>query len=483
MTAVASMDSKDGSEVVPRGTNLKAPSLWSEDAERAVIGAMLIDGRAADACLGVLEPEHFYRGGHRVLYTAMQALRRAGTTIDPVTLANQLASTAELAAAGGREAIGSFYDEVPTAANVLHHAHIVRAFARRRRLLELGTQVVRMARDVAVPIEEAFDHAGQELLQQSAGIGEGGFQPVKAEIWATMERIDQRRAGVVPTGLLTGWPELDERLQGGFDPQGSLVVVVGVPSSGKTSLVLNILTNLAIEGKGTTAMVSAEMTRAMLVESMLSAHGDVPRSAIKTGDFTPELARKLGAAAARLVAAPIHVDDTVMPDVEDVVNRCTLLKAQHPDLCAIGVDFIQLLQRRNKERGELHEATLTYIAYRLKSMALKLKVVVFATAQPNDKQIEARDDKRPQLRDIQGSGGIRQAADVIALIYRPGQYGASGGDAFEVNLGKNKFGPTGLAVLRWEGSYVRVMSPRRRQLELDAARERDRPLDLIPGAG
>lgn len=473
---------QDGSGIVPRGTNPKDASLWSEDAERAVLAAILIDGRAADAVAPVLQADHFYRGPHRVLFTAMQALRRAGTTIDPVTLANQLESTGELASAGGREILAELCDEVPTAANVGHHAQIVRAFARRRGLLTLGMEITRQARDLAVPIEEAFDRAGQALMEQSAGASEKGFRHVKEEIWATMERIDGRRQGTAPTGLQLGWPELDDRMHGGFEP-GTLCVVVGVPSSGKTTFILNGLTNLAYEGKGTTAMVSAEMTRPMLIEAMLAAHGDVPRAALKTGDLTPEQARKLGQAAARLVTVPIFTDDEVMPDIEDVVNRCTLLKARHPDLCAVGVDFIQLLQRRHKERGELHEATLRHIAYALKSMALRLKLVVFATAQPNDKQIEDREDKRPQLRDIQGSSGIRQAADVIALIYRPGQYSASAGDAFEINLGKNKFGPVGLATLLWEGPYVRVTSPRRRQLELQAKKERERPLDLMREEG
>lgn len=457
-------------------------SLWSEDAERAVLAAMLIDAKHAAALSRELQADHFYRGAHRALFQAMCTLLAADVVLDPVTLSNQLQADGRLEAAGGKEAIGALYDEIPTAEHAAHHAGIVRDFAARRGMVQLAAQLAGGARDLTIPLQATMDAGSRALLREVSGPGEQGFRPIKAGVWEAVERIEQRQQGNAPVGLSTGWPELDDRLHGGIEP-GSLVVVVGVPSSGKTSLVWNLLCNVATETGAATAMVSAEMKEEMLIESAFAAHGDIARHHIKTGQLSVEEVHKLARAAGSLARAPIWIDDTVMPDVEDVVNRCILLKAQRPDLCAVGVDFVQLLQLRDKERGELHETTLRKIAYALKGLALRLNIVVFALAQPNDKQIEDRPDKRPQLRDIQGSSGIRQAADVIGLIYRDALYNASSDPTLEVNLAKNKFGPTGLAKLTWEGPFVRVTSPRRRQLELEAERERNKPLVLLPDGG
>lgn len=471
---------------VERGTNEKAAGksaeLWSEDAERAVLAAMLVDPQAAGAAAALLEAAHFHRPAHRALFDGIQALRLAGTTIDPITLAHELERRGTLKAAGGKDYLGTLYDEIPTAANLEHHARIVRGFARRRDLVRLGKRLALEATDPAVDPTAAVDEASRALLHQATGAGEQGFRPIKRAVFDAFQRLDDRREGRIPLGLKTGWPELDDRLKGGLEP-GTLFVVVGVPGSGKTSLVMNLLTNLALDGVGATAMVSAEMTAAMLTDAALSAVSGVTYDHIKTGEMTDDELRRFGNAGALLAAAPFHIDDTVMPDVEDVVTRCVLLKAQHPNLCAVGVDFIQLLQLREKQRGELHETTIRRIAYELKGIALRLGIVVFALAQPNDKQIEDRDDKRPQLRDIQGSSGIRQAANVIALLYRDEMYSSSAGPDIEINLGKNTFGSPGKAILQWEGACRRVVSPRRRQLEFEEKRMRDRQPDLLPAEG
>lgn len=468
---------QDGFASVARGTNEKVPALWNEDAERAVLSALMLDPKAATAVAPILSEASFYREGHRRLFRAMRTLRAADTTVDPITLRHALEADGSLKAVGGDLAIAQLYDEIPTTENVTHHAAIVRGFARRRELLALSKQLASEAVDQEIPIEQAFDHAGERLLQASTPAADKSFRHIKAGVFATLERIEARRDGKESAGLATGWPELDDRMAGGPEA-GTLVVVVGVPSSGKTSLVWNLLTNTALDGRGATAMVSAEMTEAMLLESQLSSLSGVPRERLKKGDLTEDDMQRVTRAAVRSVAAPIYISDQQMPDVEDVVNQCILLKAQHPTLCAIGVDFIQLLQLRSKERGELQADMIRRIAYALKGVALKLGVVIYALAQPNDKQIEDREDKRPQLRDIQGSSGIRQAADVIMLLYRPGQYSASAGPELEVNLGKNKFGPIGLAMLEWEGAYVRVNSKRRRQYEAELEASRRRPLTL-----
>lgn len=451
--------------------------LWSEAAERAVLAAMLIDHDATPAVAPLLRATDFWRAAHRALYEALQELRAQDTPVDPVTLAERLVGRGTLKPGPARELLAGLYDEIPHGQHVTAHAAIVRDYAQRRGLLRLAQRLVLEAKDTGVRVEAIRDFASRSLLEASAAVGEAGFRPIKHGVRRVLQRLQDLEAGTATAGLLTGWPELDEKLDGGFSA-GDLVIVVGVPGSGKTSLVINLLGRLAVEQGLPSGFVSAEMEEELVSRALLSAFSEVPQAHIKRGEFGPDEAHRVVAAAARLSDAPFAIDDEAMPTIEDVVARCSLLKAQQPGLAAVGVDFIQLLQRRDKDRGELHERTLAHIAYALKALAKRLGIVVFAIAQPNDKQIEERDDKRPQLRDIQGSGGIRQAADAILLLYRPGQYSASAGPALEINLGKFRTGANTTVQLEWEGRFMRVTSPRRRQEELERRRARTRPLQL-----
>jgi replicative DNA helicase len=465
---------------VERGTGKKPVVLWSEDAERAVLAAMLLSPDAALLAPTVATADMFYREGHRAVFAALQRLQVQGVTIDPVTLANGLAAAGDLARAGGKEFIGQLLDEVPTGANVAHHAAIVRDFAERRRLLELARTLSVAATDVTVSLDAVRDSATAGLLHAVSGTSDAGFKPASSGVRKVLQRLQDIEAGVTTSGLLTGLPELDERLDGGFQP-GDLVLVVGVPSSGKSSLMINVLYRLAVEGVGATALVSAEMPEEVVIRGVLSGMADVPASHIKRGSLTPEEARRVVAASGTLSRAPFHVDDADTPTIEDVVVRCTLLKARFPHLVAIGVDFLQMIQRRERERGESEELALEKTAYDLKGLAKRLGVVVFAAVQPNDKQVEDREDKRPQLRDIARSSGPRRACDAALLIYRPGQYSASAGPAMEINIGKQRTGALGRVELEWEGPYVRVTSKRRRQYEAELEAERTRQLNLDQG--
>ncbi|MBX3173290.1 MAG: hypothetical protein KF709_02705 [Gemmatimonadaceae bacterium] len=467
-------------EIAPK----EKPFLVSDDAERAVLAAVLMAGaedkhRTGTAIATVLQPQMFGRGSHRLLFEAMEQLRHAGVVVDPLTLANQLTANGTLAAAGGKEYIGPLYDELPTHEHAMAHARIVREYYRRRELRAMAVQMQRMAQDETVAIDDLFAWASRSLSPLAAGEGEQGFRRIKEGLWAAMERVEQRHNGTAVALVATGLPELDDKLNGGLE-RGELVVVSGVPSCGKTTLVWNLLRDLTLSGLGAVGFVSAEMTEGMLLESALAAEGEVARAHLKSGKITAEEMGRLAAAAGRLLNQAIYVDDTVMPDIEDVVNRCRLLKAREPGLIAIGVDFLQLLQSREAERGELGEAKLRRIAYRLKAVALELNVVVIALAQPNDKQIEDRPDKRPQLRDIQGSSGIRQAADHTWLLYRDIMYNPSAPDTIEINLAKQKSGAVGTVTLDWDGPRLRVVSPRLRKLAIEAQRERDKQPELLP---
>lgn len=462
---------------VARETNRQEPCLFSVDAERAVLAAMLTAPEAALQMATVLTAEDFYLAGHRALFAAMQALRTAGVAIDPITLANQLEVHGQLKVAGDREAIGSLYGEIPTADHAGSHATIVRQYAQRRHLRALGMRIAREAADVAVPVDALRDGASRGLLTAVAGETERGFKPAKSGVRKVLQRLQDIESGTAQAGLLTGYPELDDLLDGGF-AEGDLVLVVGVPSSGKTAFMSSVLRRLALDGVGTTALVSAEVTEEIVMRAQLSDVADVPSSHIKQGAFTGDEAARVVRAAGIISNAPFYIDDEATPAVEDVIARCTLLKAKCPDLKAIGIDFLQMLQRRDRGR-DLEELVLEKTAYDLKAMAKRLGIVVFAAVQPNDKQIEDRENKRPLVSDIARSSGPRRAADTILLIYRPGQYSASAPATFEVTVGKQRNGRLGQAMLEWQGSFVRVLSPRLKKLAAEAAAAAKKPLELI----
>jgi replicative DNA helicase len=476
-----SADDRSGppSNNVPRET-----PIWNEDAERAVLSALLLVGdedefRTITALTTRITPAMFYRGAHRVTYEAMLALYARKVTIDPLTLSNELEARGNLGTAGGKEFIGGLLDEVPTAANIAHWDALLVDCWKRRELTSLARKIAAMAKDRTLAIDDVFSWAGKSLAPMASGHGEKGFRKIRQGLLDAWQRIINRGEGTLSDTIPTGLPELDAKLDGGFE-RGQLIVVCAVPGGGKTSFVWNLLRDLTLDGRGATAFVSCEMTEGMLLESALSAESEVARSHLKSGKVTDEEGKQLAEAMKRLLDAPIYVDDTAMPDIEDVCNRCRMLKAQEPGLVAIGVDFIQLLQVRDRERGELQAEMLRKIAYRLKTLALELNVAVFALAQPNDKDIEKREDKRPQINDMQGSSGMRQAADQIWLLYRPLMYGTKV-DTIEINVAKNKLFDVGTAYLKWDGPRVRVVSPQLEKLKAEAKALAAKPLEL--GAG
>jgi replicative DNA helicase len=452
-------------------------ALWSEDAERAVLAAILLQPDALASVEGVLKPDMFQRGSHRVLFRAMQVVVHSGATLDPLTLSEELIRGNELAAAGGKEAIGGLLDEVPTAANVQHHVAIVRDYAWRRQLQSTGRALVASAGDLQVPTQSLIESTSVALLSQATNTTEKGFEPIGPMLKRALVEIASRGDGNAPPGVSTQIPELDDAL-GGPPPKGTLVVVAGVPSSGKTSTVWGIELQTALAG-GRCAFVSAEMSQSALMNWTYASVAGVPVKHIQSGQLDRLGAAKLVDAYERMRDLPFHVDTTVRPTIEAVVTRCRMLKARYPDLTAIGVDFIQLLQKRDERRSDLREQVLRDIAYDLKSVALECDLVMYALAQVNKKQIAHREDKRPLDTDIAGSGGPLEASDVCLMIHRPGQWSTSDNTELEVAIAKNKFGPSGnVAHLIWEGSHVRVTSVGVREREEKARLERNRQLEL-----
>lgn len=430
---------------------------FSEEAEEAVLSALVVDSSPTlrAEVRQVISASHFYQPAHRRIFDALQD----PSCVDVLMLAATLEREGTLASCGGKEYLGYLIDRVPTSANAVHHARIVRECADRRRVIQSAEQAIREASQGSRSAREIVQGVTSDLLPVAADVSRGGFRPLKDLLWETMEELERRakarRDGSSP-GLTTGLSALDARLGGGFH-RGELVLIVAVPGHGKTALALNIAVNAARSGHAG-AFVSAEMDRIALVERVLNNAASVDGTHTRSGDLRDTDFARLAQAMGTLPRLPLWVDDTALPTLEDITAKCRALKAKEPALSLVFVDFIQLVQSDYRGRQEMETVLLERIAYGLKGLAKDLGLVVIATCQPNDKEIEDRQEKGPQLRDLARSAGFRRAADFIALCHRPKLYSPTTIlDTLEVNMAKTRQGVAPFtASLAWEGRYMRV---------------------------
>jgi replicative DNA helicase len=282
---------------------------YSEDAEQAVISAMLMDTDALIRATEFVDDSMFYREAHRRMFRAMLAVNQRGDVVDPLTLTSELEMRGELEAVGGKDYITVLLDAVPTAANVEYHAKIVRERALVRRLIEAATEIVTEAYEGKGDAGTLLDHAEQRIFQISQQRGREGFRRMKELLWPAMERIETRqRSGENLTGVPSGFKDLD-RLTLGFQ-NSELIIVAARPSMGKTAFTLNIAQYVAIEAKIPVAIFSLEMGKESLVQRMLASEGYIDAQRIRNGKLSSDDFAKLTRAAGLLGSAPIWIDDT-----------------------------------------------------------------------------------------------------------------------------------------------------------------------------
>jgi replicative DNA helicase len=432
---------------------------WSNEAEQAVLGAMLLDQDAALKSAELLDDTMFYREGHRLLYRSMIALTERSDVIDPVTLRDELLRRGDLDRAGGMEYIGSLIDVVPTAANVEYHAKIVRDKAVLRRLVEAATSVIQDVYEGHAPAGEVLDNAEHRVFQVAQFRRAEEFTRLKELIWPTMERIEQLQSGHgAVTGVPSGFVDLD-RLTAGFQ-RADLVIIAARPSMGKTAFVLNVVQHAAIEHNVGTAIFSLEMSKEALVQRLLCSEGLVDAQRLRRGQLRDDDYPKLARAAGLLGTAPIWIDDSAALTPLAMRSKARRLKAEH-DIGLVVVDYLQLMQGPSDVENRQQE--ISYISRALKALAKELSVPVVALSQlsraPEQRSGEGR---RPQLSDLRESGAIEQDADLVCFIYRQEFYdgpvdkdGNNIEGIAELIVGKQRNGPTGTVPLYFKKEYTR----------------------------
>lgn len=438
---------------------MKTRLLFSQEAEVAVLGGMLIDRDAVDIAASLVKVEWFYLREHGLLFRAMLSIHARGDAIDPITLSQELKRTDEFERAGGMDYLAGLVDAVPTAANLEYHAEIVRDNFQLRSLFAACTETIEaVLNDTERNTRELLDDVEARLLQ--VGDIENGTTAtdLRQSVSGVLRRIEKRQGQKGLPGISTGFPDLDH-MTGGFQP-GELIVVAGRPSMGKTSWAISVARTAAGGTGKASAILTLEQGTEELEERILAAEARVDLLDARMGRCSPEDLQRLRRAEAALSRVPILIEDQPGNTILEVRSRARRLARRH-DLGLIVLDYLQLLGGGSE--GRVQEVSA--ISRGLKLLAKELAVPIIAVSQLS-RGPEQRPDKRPHLSDLRDSGSIEQDADVVLFLYRPEYYAppeqklALEGAA-ELIVAKQRNGPTGTIPLHFVASCARFDSIQR----------------------
>jgi len=436
-------------EPSPRGPSGRLPPQDLE-AERAVLGSILISNAAADIAQGIVKDEDFYNPSHGKVYAAMLSLWDNNSAVDLITLQSYLTDTKEITAVGGPAALVALTEAVPTAANIEYYAKLVRAKSILRRLIDAGTNIVKSGFDGG-DAETVLDDAEQMVLDVRKTSDRKGVLHIEEALKSAFAEIEELHANKRDiTGIATGFQKLDF-LTSGLQ-RSDLIIIAGRPGMGKTAFALNLAVNCSLKSNAAVAVFSLEMADQQLVKRMLCSEGRINATNMRSGNLKDSDWPKLAKAAGALSEASIYIDDTGSIALSDLRGKCRRLASEH-GLDLIVIDYLQLMRGSKNAQGR--EQEISEISRGLKALAKELNVPVIALSQLN-RSLESRPDKRPVLSDLRESGAIEQDADIIMFVYRDEYYNEESEDkgVAEVIIAKQRSGPTGKARLRFFAEYT-----------------------------
>ena len=459
----------------------------SIEAEQQLLGALLTNNDLFDRIASVIEPDHFYDPVHARIFEVASARIKKNNLASPVTLKTFMAEDAGLAELGGPAYLIRLAGAAISSFAVRDYAEMIHDLAIRRELITVGNDIAAKATRVDLESEpkEQIIEAEQKLYALAVqGQTNQGFQSFLTAVTDAVKVANaayQRDGGLA--GVATGLTDLDKKL-GGLHPS-DLLILAGRPSMGKTSLATNIAFNIAraykkgitasgeegaIDG-GVVGFFSLEMSAEQLATRILSEVAEIPSNQIRRGDFTESEFRRIVDAAKELEAAPLFIDDTPALQISQLAARARRLKRTH-GLDALFVDYLQLVRGAGRTENRVNE--ISEITMGLKAIAKELNIPVIALSQLS-RQVENREDKRPQLSDLRESGSIEQDSDVVMFVFREEYYkerekpGDNELDKMviwqeemerlhgraEVVMGKQRHGPIGSVELSFEGQFTR----------------------------
>lgn len=433
------------------GTDGKTPPANLE-AERAVLGAMLLDSTALNAVLEHVKVDDFYREAHRHIFSAVCALFERTEPFDPLSVAEELRRAGNLERVGGAVYVSGLMDAVPSMSAVEHYARIIRDKAMVRRMIYAASEIMTMGYGSATAPRDYLDQSQKLVFEVLDAGSRSDAVPLKTVLKDAISHIQtlyQQREGV--TGLTTGFEKLDQLLLG-WQPT-DLIILAARPAMGKTTFALNLASNAALEGGAAVVIFSLEMGAEQLALRLLSAESRIELSKLRSGFLSDADWPRLANAAARLSEVNIFIDET--PSISVLEVRAKTRRLHLEGKCdLVVIDYLQLM--RGRAATNSREQEISEISRSLKGLAKELHVPVIALSQLN-RGLEQRTDKRPLMSDLRESGAIEQDADIIGFIYRDEVYHPDTDDKGigEIIIGKHRNGPTGTVKLKFFNSFTR----------------------------
>jgi len=445
----------------PNGRAVNDPRIPPQDltSERALIGSILLDRDSLDEVRQIIHEGDFYSEPNRLVYAAIVNLEATGVPADDtVLIATELASTGKLDEVGGQLFLHELLESVPHGAHATFYAKEIHRQARRRQIIRTATDAIRDAHDLTQDVEDVAGKLSDRMSRLLEDDTQGQAESIGDVL---LESFAEIMAGK-RAGLSTGWLDLDEVVMG-LQP-GNLIVVAARPSMGKTALATDLLSHFARE-HGQSLIFSLEQSKLELAERMLSAESGVNGTKIRSNTMTDDERDEVLQAATRLGERPIIVDDTGHRTVSEMASVARVWQRKG-GLSLIVVDYLQLVTPADSKAPR--EQQVARISRELKLLAKDLGVPVILLAQLN-RQVEARDDRKPRLSDLRESGAVEQDADGVWMIYRPGYYGLkktkgefgekwASSEAFVV-VAKNRNGESGKDVaVNWDAPTMTFRS-------------------------
>ena len=425
---------------MPADSSIERPLPQSLDAERSILGAILLDNNALNSALENIRVEDFFLDQHRRVFQRMVDLGESQQGIDLITLTEELHRRGELESSGGAAYLASLADGQPKVANIEHYARIVKEKALLRNLIHASHGIQQRAFDGEDPADAILDNAESSILALAEDRIRAGLVPMKEIVQQNFDRLEKIfREGKSITGVPTGYSELD-KLTSGLQPS-ELLILAARPSQGKTALALNLAENISVRAGLPVAIFSLEMSKEALLQRLVASVAQVDAHKFRTGHLGKDDWRRMTGALGEIASAPLWIDDAGSISVLEIGAKARRLK-RDKGLSLLIVDYLQLITARGRFGNRNEE--VSSISRSLKALAKELRIPVLVLSQLT--RAPEREKRGPQLSDLRESGAIEQDADVVMFIYRPHFFELGSPpeerDQAEVLIAKQRNGPT-----------------------------------------
>lgn len=433
------------------------------EAEQSLLGALLIDSRAANKVVDMLSPETFYKENHRLIFETILELNFANQPIDIVTVAEALKKKNLLDMVGGRIYLTDLANSVSSAANIDHYARIIDSKHSLRALISAGSDMATEAFTSEAEVNEILTKAQKTIFQLAQKNVKSDFVPIKEVLDTVMENIDKHYDQPGMSGLMTHFADLDNIL-GGIQ-NADMVVIAARPSMGKTTFALNVVSNIAIKDKIPIGVFSLEMSKEAVVQRMVCSEAEVDSHKLKTKNLQDYEWKKIARAISRLSEAPIYIDDTPGISVLELQAKARRLKIEK-NLGLIVIDFLTLLSGSQK-RPESRYHEVSEITRTIKALARELNIPVIVISQLS-RGIEQRQEQTPRMSDLRESGEIEQTSDIIMFVHRDDYYDSSVIDnTAKIIVAKHRNGSTGSMELTFRREITKFVNKTREEVPVE----------------